>query len=122
MNPVELTEAFRPVEWECRAPLPSGRLCPRKDRQKCPLHGKIVARDEIGQPIDPSSVPKPKKPSVPDWQEPGLLRDIKAATGVDLTMPVKGKRLKKNQHPNLTDIRAKANTPRSRLEKKVFKK
>ena len=110
------------MEWACRAPLASGRLCPRRDRQKCPLHGKIVARDEAGQPKDPSSVTKPKQQAVPDWQEPGLLRDIKAATGVDLTMPVKGKRLKKNQHPNLTDIKAKANTPRSRLEKKVFKK
>ena len=49
-----------------------------------------------------------------------MLRNIKAATGVDLTMPVKGNRLKKTQYINLTDIKAKANTPRSRLEKKVL--
>ncbi|KAJ2145217.1 hypothetical protein IW136_001063 [Coemansia sp. RSA 678] len=33
----------------CRAPLPSGRLCPRRDLVKCPLHGVIVPRDEQGQ-------------------------------------------------------------------------
>ncbi|KAJ2122352.1 hypothetical protein IW147_003451 [Coemansia sp. RSA 720] len=32
----------------CRAPLPSGRLCPRRDLVKCPLHGVIVPRDEQG--------------------------------------------------------------------------
>lgn len=37
-------------------------------------------------------------------------------------MPVKGKRVKKLQYPNLTDVKAQANTPRSRLEKKVLKK
>ena len=25
---------FEPVKWSCRAPLPSGRLCPRRDRLK----------------------------------------------------------------------------------------
>jgi len=25
---------FEPVKWACRAPLPSGKLCPRKDRVK----------------------------------------------------------------------------------------
>ncbi|KAJ2573776.1 hypothetical protein GGH19_004325 [Coemansia sp. RSA 1807] len=33
----------------CRALLPSGRLCPRRDLVKCPLHGAIVPRDEQGQ-------------------------------------------------------------------------
>ncbi|KAJ2501964.1 hypothetical protein GGH96_001490 [Coemansia sp. RSA 1972] len=33
----------------CRAPLPSGRLCPRRDLVKCPLHGVIVPRDEQGR-------------------------------------------------------------------------
>ncbi|KAJ2816846.1 hypothetical protein IWW50_006356, partial [Coemansia erecta] len=34
----------------CRAPLPSGRLCPRRDLVKCPLHGAIIPRDEQGRP------------------------------------------------------------------------
>jgi len=25
---------FEPVKWACRAPLPSGKLCPRRDRVK----------------------------------------------------------------------------------------
>ena len=121
-NPVELSEAFCPVKWTCRAPLPNGKLCPRQDRQKCPFHGLIVARDEQGQPKDPCSVPSPTKSTVPDWQEPSLLADIKAATGIDLTIPTKGKRIKKTQYPNLTDLKAITNTSRTRLEKKVFKK
>jgi len=44
-----------PVKWSCRAKLSSGKLCPRKDKVKCPLHGLIVARDEngevMGQPV-----------------------------------------------------------------------
>uniref|UniRef100_A0AC34FZH3 Uncharacterized protein n=1 Tax=Panagrolaimus sp. ES5 TaxID=591445 RepID=A0AC34FZH3_9BILA len=36
------------ITRSCRAPLPSGRLCPRFDRVNCPLHGPIVDRDENG--------------------------------------------------------------------------
>ena len=118
---VALSEEFNPVKWSCRTPLKSGKLCPRKDRVKCPLHGPIVARDEMGHPKDPLSVTTPRN-AVPDWQEPALLAEIKAATGVDLTMPVKGKRVQKVPYPNLTDLKALKNTTRSRLEKKVFKK
>ena len=123
-QPVALSEEFNPVKWTCRAPMKSGKLCPRKDRFKCPFHGPVVARDELGSPKDPFSVStRPKKDAVPDWQEPGFLADIKAATGVDLTMPVKGKRKgPKVEFPNLTDIKALKNTSRSRLEKKVFSK
>lgn len=31
---IEFTGKFEPVKWNCRAPLPSGRLCPRRDRYK----------------------------------------------------------------------------------------
>jgi len=75
----------------------------------------------MGNPKDPLSVSAPRN-AVPDWQEPALLAEIKAATGVDLTMPVKGKRIPKVAYPNLTDLKALKNTSRSRLEKKVFKK
>lgn len=81
-QPVALNETFKPVKWVCRAPMSNGKLCPRKDRIKCPFHGPIVARDEQGQPRDPSSVKLPARNTVPDWQEPSLLADIKAATGV----------------------------------------
>ena len=31
---IEFAGTFVPVKWECRAPLATGRLCPRKDRVK----------------------------------------------------------------------------------------
>ncbi|VDO92779.1 unnamed protein product [Soboliphyme baturini] len=43
---IEFTGKFEPVLHECRAPLKNGKLCPRKDRVKCPLHGLIIPRNE----------------------------------------------------------------------------
>ena len=31
---IEFTGNFEKVEWTCRAPLPTGKLCPRQDRVK----------------------------------------------------------------------------------------
>lgn len=31
---IEFSGRHEPVKWTCRAPLPSGKLCPRKDRYK----------------------------------------------------------------------------------------
>ena len=45
---------FEDIKWTCRAPLPTGRLCPRMDRFKCPLHGKIVPRNNMGNPSNDS--------------------------------------------------------------------
>lgn len=47
-----------PVKWTCRAPLASGRLCPRMDRVKCPFHGKILARNNDGSPASPADAAK----------------------------------------------------------------
>lgn len=58
------------------------------------------------------------------WQDPEFMKDVEAATGVDLgssKYSKKGKG-KKKKHPNLTDLRERANTSRARLEKKVFAK
>ena len=86
---------FQPVKWSCRAPLPNGKLCPRRDREKCPFHGKIMARDSAGQPSKPEDrLAEEKRAEVekqqnPDWQDPNLLKELKAATGIDLKMPTK---------------------------------
>eukprot|EP00959_Pyramimonas_sp_CCMP1952_P299015 6254300-Pyramimonas_sp.AAC.1 len=37
----------------CRAPIRGGRLCSRRDADRCPFHGRIVARDALGQPLEP---------------------------------------------------------------------
>ncbi|CAN7990643.1 unnamed protein product [Ixodes hexagonus] len=106
---IDFSGEFVPVKWTCRARLPSGKLCPRRDRHKCPLHGPIVARDEFGNPRD-SSVPKAS--AVPDWQEPGLLRDLEAATGAQLHVGHRRRRILPRHHGD----------PRARLEKKIFNK
>lgn len=38
------------ITRSCRVPLKNGKLCPRMDRFKCPLHGWIIDRDEQGYP------------------------------------------------------------------------
>lgn len=37
---------------QCRASLSDGTLCPRMDLKRCPLHGKIIDRDEMGYPMN----------------------------------------------------------------------
>lgn len=37
---------------QCRTPLSDGTLCPRMDLKRCPLHGKIIDRDEMGYPVN----------------------------------------------------------------------
>ncbi|KAI4887891.1 hypothetical protein NFI96_012470 [Prochilodus magdalenae] len=127
---------FQPVEHKCKAPMPNGSLCERQDRVKCPFHGHIIPRDELGRPIDPEDAARLEREErkrmeeQPDWRDPELMREIEAATGEDLgssRMYGKGKKGgkgkgKKKKHPNLTDLKQTANTSRSRLEKKVFNK
>ena len=123
LNIFEVEEDFEEVKWSCRAPLPkTGRLCPRKDRFKCPLHGKIIARDIMGNPDandDRTNIDKKSNESN-DWQDPDLLRDIEAATGIDLKVS-KGKgKGKKSKGQGLTCLKTVQNTTRNRLEKKIF--
>nr|XP_048270851.1 UV-stimulated scaffold protein A [Myodes glareolus]XP_048270853.1 UV-stimulated scaffold protein A [Myodes glareolus]XP_048270854.1 UV-stimulated scaffold protein A [Myodes glareolus]XP_048270855.1 UV-stimulated scaffold protein A [Myodes glareolus]XP_048270856.1 UV-stimulated scaffold protein A [Myodes glareolus] len=121
---------FEPVQHQCRALKPNGRLCERQDRLKCPFHGKIIPRDDKGQPLNPEDRAREQRQRFqqqqahPGWQDPEFMKDVEAATGVDLgssKYSKKGKG-KKKKHPNLTDLRERANTSRARLEKKVFAK
>ncbi|XP_075712927.1 UV-stimulated scaffold protein A [Rhinoderma darwinii] len=124
---------FEPVKHKCKVPLANGSLCERQDRIKCPFHGKIIPRDELGVPVNPEDQEREvkekfeKEAMEQDWRDPELMRDIEQATGEDLgssTCHKKGKKKKgkKKKYPNLTDLKQKANTSRSRLEKKVFNK
>ncbi|XP_049862769.1 UV-stimulated scaffold protein A-like [Schistocerca gregaria] len=130
---IEFTGKYEPVKWACRAPLPSGKLCPRRDRYKCPFHGPIVPRDEKGQRTDGQPDEKSEantddtNKNVPDWQDPQLLEDIKEATGIDLKMPEKRKKQstkkeRKKKFPGLTDISEKRKSSYERLSRKIFKK
>ena len=40
----------------CHALLPNGKLCPRRDRVRCPFHGPIVPRDSAGRPLDMTKI------------------------------------------------------------------
>lgn len=51
---------------------------------QCPLHGKIIARDEIGNPVNAEDIAaleaekaKAEEEQPPDWQDPEFLKDIK---------------------------------------------
>ncbi|XP_074678009.1 UV-stimulated scaffold protein A isoform X2 [Strix aluco] len=124
---------FEPVKHKCRAPMPDGSLCERQDRIKCPFHGKIIPRDESGIPVNAEDRAREEKmrfekqAAQPEWRDPEFMREVEAATGVDLGSSKnngKGgkKKGKKKKYPNLTDLKQQSNTSRSRLEKKVFNK
>ncbi|XP_013362259.1 PREDICTED: UV-stimulated scaffold protein A isoform X2 [Chinchilla lanigera] len=119
---------FEPVQHRCRAPRPDGRLCERQDRLKCPFHGKIIPRDDAGQPLDPEDRAREQQqrhqPTRPDWQDPDFMQDVEAATGADLgSARYRGKgKGKRRKYPKLTDLQAQASTSRARLKKKVFAK
>ncbi|XP_026213993.1 UV-stimulated scaffold protein A isoform X2 [Anabas testudineus] len=122
--------SFTPVNHFCRAPLGNGKLCQRQDRLKCPFHGQIIPRDQEGRPcrredrLREEAEERRKREEQPDWRDADLMRDIEAATGENLgsdRVAKKGKG-KKKKYPNLSDLKQRANTSRSRLEKKVFNK
>ncbi|XP_062380749.1 UV-stimulated scaffold protein A [Sardina pilchardus] len=127
---------FQPVLHKCKAPMSNGGLCERQDRVKCPFHGKIISRDDLGRPTNPEDAERLEKEKrklqeeQPDWRDPELMREIEAATGEDLGSSKtfgKGKKGskgkgKKRKYPSLTDLKQSVNTSRSRLEKKVFNK
>lgn len=119
---------FEPVKWKCRAPLKSGKLCPRMDRFKCPLHGKIVARTEMGEIVNESD--KDSKNTLPEpiapWLDLDLINDINMAAGKkvienpDLKKKKKGKNKGKIKG-NLTNItKMEDDSPRKRLERRLF--
>ena len=76
---------------------------------QCPFHGRIIPRDEEGQPVntsaDSAACPPPLggggaeeggegegEHGPPLWEDPELQRDIMAATGADLGGPSKEKK------------------------------
>jgi hypothetical protein len=114
------------IKWKCRAPLGNGKLCERMDRYKCPFHGRIIARNEQGQAADEKiriqEEQLTKKRTIPEWQDPDMLEDIRLATGIDLRMNEgnKKKKKKKKNESGLTELGIEENTVRKRLEKKLF--
>jgi hypothetical protein len=133
---IQFTGKFEPVKWSCRTPLPSGRLCPRRDRFKCPFHGPIIARDDQGRPSqtatdepstsgETSTQPGAPSSNISEADYNDIEAAVFAAKGLGPPSQQKGKKRKggrKKKHPGLTDIAAQTDTPRSRLERRIFSK
>ncbi|KAF9150351.1 hypothetical protein BG015_007836 [Linnemannia schmuckeri] len=66
----------------CRFPMSNGRLCMRRDLIRCPYHGPVVPRDELGQiqlsPEDGGFV-RPGEEELDDEQEAALIERAIAA-------------------------------------------
>lgn len=113
------------LQMPCNVKLESGKLCPRRDKLKCPFHGRIIPRDHNGTPLneedrlEEESRLKSRK-TVPEWQDPELLLDIKHATGIDLTMPKKTKGASTNKS-KLANTRTCDLTPKQRLQQRLVK-
>lgn len=107
----------------CNVRLDSGKLCPRRDKIKCPFHGRIIPRDHRGDPLNEEDRLEEEKKSadrkrnIPEWQDPELLADLRAATGVDLTMPARGK--PQVSRPKLVNAKTCDVTPKQRLQKRL---
>ncbi|KAF9139011.1 hypothetical protein BGX30_008472 [Mortierella sp. GBA39] len=67
----------------CRFPMSNGRLCTRRDLVRCPYHGLVVPRDELGQiqlPPGEGGFVRPGEEELDDEQEAALIaRAIAAA-------------------------------------------
>ncbi|KAI9030689.1 hypothetical protein CLU79DRAFT_731065 [Phycomyces nitens] len=102
----------------CGAPLHNGGLCPRRDLVICPFHGKIVARDSIGQPLDPTQAPQvPQSGTSRElWED--IEGEVMVQTGQE---KIEGHKKRKRDHKSgLVDVRQ--NKPKSvhrRLEDKL---
>ncbi|XP_075050246.1 UV-stimulated scaffold protein A isoform X2 [Mixophyes fleayi] len=127
---VTLPSKFEPVKHKCRTPLPNGSLCERQDRVKCPFHGKIIPRDELGVPTNPQDRSREARETFEnEAKEQGLLhaslmRENRAGYGgrswvIQMCEREQERgRAKKKKYPNLTDLKQKDNTSRSRLRRK----
>eukprot|EP00899_Mesostigma_viride_P014379 jgi/Mesvir1/22942/Mv19452-RA.1 len=70
------------VQRACGAPLKNGKLCPRRDLEKCPFHGPIIPRDDYGNPLaGPSPPTKLTNKTGPTSHSAGAAPDAGKGTG-----------------------------------------
>ncbi|KAI7897382.1 uncharacterized protein EV154DRAFT_475700 [Mucor mucedo] len=110
----------------CKHPLKNGGLCPRKDLVTCPFHGRIIPRDELGIPLNPSDVvektddhppAQEKEKSVMDNLWELIEGDVMDQSGRQKMSPKGGR--KKKEKSALIDIRKKSNTSITRLKRQI---
>ena len=102
------------------------------DRHKCPFHGRIVARDEMGNIVNECDKNDPSfknqintdMPTVMPWQDAELIADINANTGQNIEAVASGKSKrggrKRKIASTLTDLSKEGDSPKKRLEKRFF--
>jgi len=100
-----------------------------KDRVKCPIHGRVVARDDKGNIVNDCDKNDPSfknqinlEKEVLPWQDSELIADINANIGknIEVINSEKSKRCKKRKISNLTDLSKEGDSPKKRIEKKFF--
>jgi hypothetical protein len=111
--------------------LRNGGLCPRKDLVTCPFHGKIIPRDELGQPLNPADVveypssssdqPALKQPSVIDNLWELIEGDVMDQSGHDRIAPRTRYQKKKKEKPKsaLINIKKMPSTSYTRLTRQI---
>ena len=68
MRTVALPPLDQPsISRPCNAPIKNGKLCQRRDLEKCPIHGVIVERDLEGVPLEGINVSV--SDTIPEWQK-----------------------------------------------------
>uniref|UniRef100_A0A915Q6F0 UV-stimulated scaffold protein A n=1 Tax=Setaria digitata TaxID=48799 RepID=A0A915Q6F0_9BILA len=98
---------------QCRTPLSDGTLCPRMDLKRCPLHGKIIDRDEMGYPLTEIHQKSDKLENNAKEDEEYIM-DVEAATGINLRGKMKRRKKKKIVSSNAPGA------VRERLSAKLF--
>ncbi|KAI8065481.1 hypothetical protein BC940DRAFT_334788 [Gongronella butleri] len=128
----------------CRHPLKNGGLCPRRDLVTCPFHGKIVPRDELGQPSagegsstgasadasfsaaaasSSSSSTRPPAGVTDLWEEiEGEVMQQQGKERIDLSRRRRRAARGGKKKSALIDINKKPDTPYTRLKRKVESK
>lgn len=117
----------------------NGRLCPRKDLEICPFHGRIIPRDDNGRPINEEDIDNmPAVQEDPDetygtpdkkpdqsimnnlWEL--LETDVMDQSGQPLQKRGRKRKDKSSKKSGLINIRKKPTTSYDRLERQLNSK
>ncbi|VDN51546.1 unnamed protein product [Dracunculus medinensis] len=92
---------------QCRAPRKDGSLCPRKEHRKCPIHGLIIERDEMGYPVEQQPLVQKRSSAMMDNE---FLKDIERAIGVNLSDKTKYRSRRKDMMNDGSEVRRRLST------------
>ena len=101
----------------CNFPIAPGKLCPRRDRVKCPFHGPIEDRDGEG-----NIIPAPSTSGGTQHATATLPTEVPTVPSADITSRKDDRKKGKKGSRKLVAVASGADTARARLEKKVFDK